>query len=203
MRQHITAVSEVAFIDPGVSDLDTLLRGLRPEIEAVVLGSERGAAAQIADSLAGRRGLRAIHIIAHGASGEIAFTAGQLSLATISASADDLARIGEALDADGELLLWSCQTGKGVAGERFIAALKNATGASVGAATGLVGAAGLGGSWDLDANFGPTIAAPRRPAGICKYVSNADLEWQHKYCVGNTIQLDTFFWSKPSTQQRR
>jgi Hint domain-containing protein/uncharacterized protein DUF4347 len=160
MRQHITAVSEVAFIDPGVSDLDTLLRGLRPEIEAVLLGSERGAAAQMAGHLAGRRGLRAIHIIAHGAAGEIAFAAGRLSLATISAGADDLARIGDALDAEGELLLWSCETGHGLRGEWFIAALKAATGASVGAATGLVGAPKLGGSWRLDAALSATAASP-------------------------------------------
>src|SRR5438105_2361552 len=98
MGQHITSVSEFAVIDPGVSDLGTLLQGLRPEIEAVVLNAERSAAAQIADRLAGRHGLRAIHIIAHGAPGEIGFTAGRLSLETLATQASDLARIGAALD---------------------------------------------------------------------------------------------------------
>src|SRR5438552_1858770 len=141
MGQHIKLVSEFAFIDPGVSDLGTLLQGLRSEITAVVLGAERSAVAQIADHLAGCRGLSAIHIIAHGAPGEIGFTAGRLSLATISGCADDLARIGDALDSQGELLLWSCETGQRPEGERFVAALEDATGAYIAAATGFVGTA--------------------------------------------------------------
>jgi hypothetical protein len=169
MRQHFTGISEFAFIDPGVSDLGTLLQGLRPEITAVVLGAERGAVAQIADHLAGCRGLSAIHIIAHGAPGEIGFTAGRLSLATISGCADDLARIGDALDVQGELLLWSCETGQAIAGERFIAALEDATGATIGAATGLVGAAAKGGRWELDATVGPMPVPPLTGDGISIY----------------------------------
>jgi hypothetical protein len=170
MGQHITAISEFAFVDPGVADLGALLQGLRPEIEAVVLGAERSALAQIADRLAGLRGLRAIHIIAHGAPGEIGFTAGRLSLATIPGCARDLARIGDTLGADGELLLWSCETGRGAEGERFIAALEKATRASVAASTGIVGAAAKGACWKLDAYGGlDSLPVPLTAAGVEAY----------------------------------
>jgi hypothetical protein len=167
--QHAAASREIAFIDPGVADLGDLLRGLRPEVHAIVLSPAGNPVRQMADALDRTGELRAIHIIAHGASGEIAFTAGPVSLATISAGARDLARIGAALDIDGELLLWSCETGRGARGERFIDALSRNTGALVAASTGIVGAAAKGGSWKLDTSFGATIAAPLTPIGILTF----------------------------------
>src|SRR5690348_16680678 len=159
-RQHAATSREIAFIDPGVADLGDLLRGLRPEVHAIVLSPAGNPVRQMADALDNRSELRAIHIIAHGAPGEIAFTAGRLSLATISAGARDLARIGAVLDIDGELLLWSCESGRGARGARFIDALSHSTGALVAASTGMVGAAAKGGSWDLDTRLGAAIAPP-------------------------------------------
>jgi hypothetical protein len=58
----MTTSREIVFIDQNVSDLHSLLAGLRPDVEPIVLtGSER-ATAQIAMALKGH----AIHIIAHG-----------------------------------------------------------------------------------------------------------------------------------------
>src|ERR1044071_1210194 len=76
--------NELAFIDPHVPHLDHLLSGLRPDVEAVVLDATRNAPAQIADAVRGRRGLRAVHILAHGRPGEIRFGAGSLGIETIA-----------------------------------------------------------------------------------------------------------------------
>ena len=62
--------SEIAFIDPGVSDIPTLLAGMRPEVEPILLDKNSPALAQIAAELRGRSALEAVHIIAHGAPGE-------------------------------------------------------------------------------------------------------------------------------------
>src|SRR5436190_10282568 len=168
--QRAIALREIAFVDPGIADLGDLLRGLRAEVQAVVLRPAGDPVRQMADALDGRDELQAIHIIAHGMPGAIAFTAGALSRETLAAHARDLGRIGEALDAEGELLLWSCETGKGVAGERFVAAIEHATGASVGAATGLVGAAKLGGNWELDTRLSAAAARPPlTPLGMMNY----------------------------------
>ena len=43
--------SEILFVDPAVSDIATILGGLRPEVEAIVLDSSRPAARQIAEAL--------------------------------------------------------------------------------------------------------------------------------------------------------
>ena len=104
--------------------------------------------------------------MAHGSSGELGFSAGALSLAHLDEVEDDLAAIGDALGPDGELLLWSCQTGEGARGRVFVEALSRAAGAPVAASKGLVGAAEKGGSWELEIGSGALVThAPLTAVG--------------------------------------
>lgn len=152
--------SELLFVDPSVSDLGTILRNLRPEVEAIVLNAERPAARQMALALDGRDGLDAVHVIAHGAPGRVCFAAGEWSAQTLDDGGLDLAAIGQALDASGELLLWSCNAGAGAAGTNFIDALSRAAGAPVAAANDLVGSPALGGDWALNIQTKDAAARP-------------------------------------------
>ena len=72
---------EILFVDPSVSDIDTILGGLRPGVEARVLDPALPAARQIAQTLEGLRGLDAVHVIAHGAPGQVNFASGDWSVA--------------------------------------------------------------------------------------------------------------------------
>ena len=139
---------EILFLDPGVSDIETLLGHLRPEIEAILLDPVRPAAREIATAVAGRHDLDSVHVIAHGAPGRVSFAAGDWSAATLEEEAKDLAAIGQALGAGRNVNLWSCRTAAGPAGAAFIAGLARASGADIAAATGRVGAAALGGGWE-------------------------------------------------------
>jgi hypothetical protein len=141
----MTPNSEVLFIDPAVSDIETILAELRPEVDAVLLESGRPAAQQMAEALTCRSGLAAVHIIAHGAPGQVHFSAGHWSAATIAHISGNLAAIGRALSADGELRLWCCDTARGDAGAALLEALSDAAGVDVCGATGRVGAAAHGG----------------------------------------------------------
>ena len=105
-------------------------------------------------------GLRSVHIMAHGAPGRVSFAAGDWSSETLEDSAGDFAAIGRALDADGDLNLWSCLAGAGAEGADFIADLARATGADIAAADRLVGAAALGGGWELEARSHRAVARP-------------------------------------------
>jgi hypothetical protein len=154
------APREILFVDPGVSDIETLLGHLRPEVEAILLAPVRPAARQIAAGIAGRRGLDDVHVIAHGAPGRVSFAAGDWSAATLEEEAEDLAVIGQALGAGRNVNLWSCHTAAGPAGAAFIAGLARASGADIAAATGRVGAAALGGSWDLAARARAAVMQP-------------------------------------------
>jgi hypothetical protein len=162
---------EILFVDPAVSDLETILENLRPEVEAIVLGAATPVARQIATALAARDGLGAVHVIAHGAPGRVSFAAGDWSTDTLSRDAGDLSAIGRALGEDGELRLWSCDTSAGLAGAAFVGALARTTGASyVAAADARVGAEALGGGWELAAraNLGPPHP-PMTAAGVEAY----------------------------------
>jgi Ca2+-binding RTX toxin-like protein len=161
---------EIAFIDRGVTDLDTFLAGLRPEVESVVLTDHERALPQMARALQDRTGVEAIHIVAHGRAGEVRFGSGALSLETLDEHRAELAAIGRALNAQGDLRLWSCHTGADERGAAFVQALGVATGAKVAAARDLVGAEALGGSWALDQPFGVGLArAPLTAAGMSSY----------------------------------
>ena len=114
----------------------------------------------------GRDDLDAIHIVAHGAPGEVNFSTGPLSIETIDQHADELAVIGQAVGG-GALMLWSCEAGLGERGAQFIEELATASGAEVSAPTGLVGAAAKGGRWELDARAESAYAhAPITADGI-------------------------------------
>jgi hypothetical protein len=151
-------VSEILFVDSSVSDLETILGNLRPEVHAVVLNERQSAARQMAAALEGRQGLDAVHIIAHGASGRVVFAAGEWSAATVARDTADLTAIGRALADDGQLRLWSCNTSAGESGAVFVSALRQVVGAEVRAAAALVGASALGGVWEL------TVGVPCAPA---------------------------------------
>src|SRR5262245_57538627 len=120
--------SEIAFVDRNVDHLATLLVGLRPELEPILLSDDEPALCQIARWVRRWDGLDAIHVIAHGRVGEVSFGAGALSLESLAGHAADLRAIGQALGNDGKLLLWSCQTAAGARGSGFVEALESATG---------------------------------------------------------------------------
>lgn len=100
-----SAVKEIVFIDRAITDLDSFLAGLRPDVEPIILDSHQSAPAQIAKALCGRSALAAIHIVAHGQAGEVSFSSGALSLESVNDHADELAAIGQSLGDNGNLFL--------------------------------------------------------------------------------------------------
>ena len=166
----MSRTSELLFVDPGVFDLDTILGNLRPEVEAIVLDAGSPVARQMAAVLEHRHGLDAVHVIAHGAPGKVIFSSGEWSAVTVADDAADLATVGQALAADGELRLWSCDAGVGALGERFVECVAQASGADVVAASGRIGAAALGGRWELTARAcGGAAQPPLTAAGVAGY----------------------------------
>ncbi|MER8454084.1 DUF4347 domain-containing protein [Mesorhizobium sp. M1428] len=151
--------SELLFVDPSVPDLGTILRNLRPEVEAIVL-DRAPPARQMAAALEGRDGLDAVHVIAHGVPGRVGFAAGEWTAGTLQDDEADLAAIGHALGSTGDLLLWSCEAGAGAAGQGFVDGLSHATRAQIAAASDLIGSRTLGGVWELNISKGDATARP-------------------------------------------
>ena len=155
------AAMNIVFIDARVGDIQTLIDGLVPGTEHHLIDAQSDGLEQIILRLQGRDGIDALHLLAHGGPGRLRLGATLLSQENLAGHARDLERIGSALAADGDLLLYGCEVGKGEAGRAFVAALRECLGAhvSVSAASRLVGHAELGGCWQLDAGQAPRATA--------------------------------------------
>ena len=132
-----TSKREIAIIDQAVDDLETLPSGVRPDVGPILLSKNEPAARQMARAVRGRKGLEAVHIMAHGQPGGLAFSSALLSLDTPERNAGDLAVLGSAIGQGGELRA----VAQGEHGTAFVDAIADATGARVAASARPVGAA--------------------------------------------------------------
>ncbi|MEZ5774504.1 MAG: DUF4347 domain-containing protein [Hyphomicrobiaceae bacterium] len=145
----------VVFIDSAVTDPGVIAAAAPAGAEVVLIDGRSDGLRQIADALAGRSDVSAIHIVSHGAAGELHLGNGQVDLASISgAHADELALIRDAIGEDGDILIYGCDVGAGETGAQFIEALSRATGADIAASTDDTGSAELGGDWVLESQTG-------------------------------------------------
>ncbi|PWC80285.1 SwmB domain-containing protein, partial [Azospirillum sp. TSH58] len=140
--------TEIAVIDTALPGWRDLQAGLPPGVEAVLIGEGRDGVAAMAQALAGRHGVRALHVLCHGFEGGLQLGTARLDEAALSARAAELAAIGACLADDGDILLYGCNVAGGH-GESFLDALADLTGASMAASRTPTGAADLGGDWDL------------------------------------------------------
>ena len=164
--------SQVVFIDKGVPDLAQLVAGTQPGLRVFVLDGGREGLPQIAHFLKANalHDLAAIHIVSHGAPGQLQLGSTLVDASSIARHGGLLAEIGSALGADGDILLYGCDVARGATGRQFITELSVYTGADVAAATHKVGAAACGGSWDLDLTTGPIAAgAAFTPEAMAEY----------------------------------
>ena len=144
---------EVVFIEDNVADYQTLIDGIGAGVEVVLLDSTQDGLAQMALWAESNSDYDAIHIISHGAEGQVNLGGFSLDNITVNTRSADLAQLGAALNEDGDLLLYGCDVASGE-GQDFIEALAQATQADVAASDDLTGAAVLGGDWELEALIG-------------------------------------------------
>ncbi len=77
---NMNSTSSIFFIDSAVEDFESLVAGVMPEAEAVVLEQDRCGVQQITEVLAQRTGICAIHIVCAGAPDSLQLGNTQLSL---------------------------------------------------------------------------------------------------------------------------
>ncbi|MBL1378089.1 DUF4347 domain-containing protein [Zobellella iuensis] len=145
---------EVVFVDTRLPDYQELLRSVDPAAEVILLDSRHDGVQQIADTLAGRSGIDAIHILSHGDQGVLLLGNAPLHGGNLDAYAGQLAAIGSALTADGDILLYGCDVGAGDKGLTFLNGLAGLTGADVAASTDSTGGTLGGGNWELEISTG-------------------------------------------------
>ncbi|MGD1852390.1 MAG: DUF4347 domain-containing protein, partial [Cyanophyceae cyanobacterium] len=154
----------VVFIDANVDDYQSLLKGVNPGVEAVLLGAHQDGIQQITDVLTQRYSRRStpefltVHIVSHGAPGCLSLGNAQLSLDTFEKYAEALASWGE-IAPERSLLIYGCNVAAGDAGAQWLQTLHQLTGANIAASVKRTGSARLGGNWHLETQVG-NITAP-------------------------------------------
>ena len=149
-----SAPRAIAFVDTKVFNWQSLVAQLPPEVEVITLDPARDELSQIVSALSGRHDISALHIISHGEAGALILGGQKITSDTLLTRQADLATIGKALGADGDILLYGCDIGQGTIGQAFINAIAGATAADVAASNDVTGAASVGGNWELEAQSG-------------------------------------------------
>ena len=145
---------EIVFIENNLADYQMLVDGVKSGMEVHVLDASQDGLAQIAQILAGRNGIDAIHIVSHGSEASVGLGSFILNMQNLQDQASELAAIGGAMNQDGDILLYGCDIAKGSAGEEFVSAVAQATQADVAASNDLTGSSPLQGNWNLEFAIG-------------------------------------------------
>jgi predicted outer membrane repeat protein len=146
---------EIVFIDTRVENYQTLMEGIDPAAEVILLDARRDGIEQIAEALKGRSDIDAIHLIGEGTEAELHLGTAFLTNESISDHYATLfSQIGQSLSADADLLIYGCNFGHGASGLSAIQRLADLTGADIAASTDRTGHVSEYGNWDLEVATG-------------------------------------------------
>ena len=98
---------EVAFVDAGVADYQTLVDGIRAGVEVVLLDAGQDGLAQMALWAQSHSGYDAIHVLSHGSDASIQLGQFQLNAVDLNTSQvqSELKLLGQSLTTNGDLLI--------------------------------------------------------------------------------------------------
>ncbi|MDH4369957.1 MAG: DUF4347 domain-containing protein, partial [Nitrospira sp.] len=149
------ARQEIVFLSPSVRDYQQLLDGISPNVEVIILDPARDGVQQMAETLAGRTGIDAIHLIGEGTEAEMHLGASFLTQESISTRyAEQFQQIGQSLSGDADVLIYGCNFGRGPGGLSAIQTLADLTGADIAASTDRTGHISEYANWQLEISTG-------------------------------------------------
>lgn len=155
-----SSATKVLFVDSRVPDYQAIVAAAAADVKVVILDADHDGVQQIADALEGMHNVASISIVSHGDSGLLLLGNTALHAGDMAQYQAELGKIGSAMQAGGEILLYGCDVGTGSSGESFIHGLADATGAVVAASTDSTGDVAHGGNWDLEIATGALTSAP-------------------------------------------
>ncbi|GAA6620803.1 DUF4347 domain-containing protein [Scytonema sp. NUACC26] len=148
-----TENSNIIFIDTSVPDYESLISGVKPGYQIVLLDPTKDGITQITESLQGGK-YQSVHIVSHGAEANLQLGSTQLNNGTLGLYQAQLQQWANALTDDADILLYGCNVASGEVGQAFIQQLAEITGADVTASEDVTGNSELGGDWDLEVKTG-------------------------------------------------
>ena len=151
---------EVVFVDTSTPDYQKLVEdiksqsGANRQLDVVLLDPNSDGIKQISATLAGMQDVSAVHLIGHGADGQIELGGTTLNFDSLAQERGADQGLGQALTPGADLLIYGCDVAEYADGKALIDALGRLTGADVAASENLTGAADKGGDWNLEYHTG-------------------------------------------------
>lgn len=149
---------QLVVIDSGIHELSSLIADVQSDSSVLVLDRDRDGIVQITEFLKSAPSISSLHIVSHGASGNLYLGNAQLNLGTLDVYLDQLKSWGDNLQG-ADLFLYGCQVAAEGMGELFIQQLHRLTGANIAASADLVGNSPNGSNWTLDVQAGQVSSA--------------------------------------------
>ncbi len=157
MSHIATHATTIAIIDGAIANPQSLIDGLSPDTQVLVLDSTQDGISQITNALQGLTGLESLQIFSHGAAGSLQLGSSQLNADTLTRYATQLNQWSTALTDRADILLYGCNVGSSATkGNDFLNRMSQLTGADIAASTNLTG---NGGDWNLEVATGRIEAA--------------------------------------------
>lgn len=156
-------VKQIVFVDSSIPNRESLFDATMLQnstTEVVQLNALQNGLEQIANALAAKTNLEAIHVFSHGQQGKIVLGNTTVGTNEINSNLDYLSTIGKSFTADGDLLLYGCYVADGFVGQDFVNRLAEVTGADVPASDDATGDIVTGGNWNLEQTTGSVESAP-------------------------------------------
>ncbi len=162
--------SVLIFIDPTVSDYQTLIQGVTANAQIEILDPEKSGIDQITETLGKYQGISAVHIVSHGNAGVLELGKDIVDENKLEQSRQQLQQWEKSLAANADILLYGCDVAQGEIGSNFIEKFSQLTGADVAASTDVTGNPAQGGNWTLEKKTGPIEATvPFNPEMLGAY----------------------------------
>ncbi|MEM9451314.1 MAG: DUF4347 domain-containing protein [Cyanobacteria bacterium P01_E01_bin.6] len=144
---------QLVVIDSRVSEFSSIIADVQASSSVLLLDKDRDGILQITEFLKSVPSVSSLHLVSHGASGNLHLGNAQLNLSTLDFYLDRLKSWGDSLQG-ADLFLYGCQVAAGGMGELFIERLHRLTGANISASSKLVGNTPEGSNWLLDVRIG-------------------------------------------------
>lgn len=112
----------IVFIDKSVENIGQIVSSTDPSWEIVMIDDASSGLDQMASYLAGRTDVGSIHVVSHGEAGTLYLGTDALTNANLSDFQAQLTAIGQALNDNGDILLYGCEIGAGTGGMDFVRA---------------------------------------------------------------------------------
>ena len=141
---------ELFFIDAGVADPGAFWLAAPKGGTVVCIPVGVDSWRFMAQEAARFQGLGAIHIVSHGQPGAMVLNGQRYAAADLASLTIPLQQLGHALTKNGDIFLYGCEVGAGIAGQNLLNAMAAATGADIAASKDNTGNAAHGGNWDLE-----------------------------------------------------